>query len=165
LAVKSWQEVTELRTGRSANILLRSLQWIEDSIHILVAVLLGVIAIVFFIDVARGLVAQLMGHYDSLGLVLSVLDKSLVLFIVAELLHTVRITIRDHTLDAGPFLIIGLIAGIRRVLIVTAEAERSFQWNPQGIELVILILLILVMAVTILVWRRSAISDVVDGPS
>jgi hypothetical protein len=42
---------------------------------------------------------------------------------------------------------------------VTAQAERSFQWNPQGIELVTLIALILVMAVTILVWRRSAISD------
>jgi uncharacterized membrane protein (DUF373 family) len=138
---------------------LRFLQWVEDSIHILVAVLLTVVAVAFFIDVTRGFVATLTGHYDSLALVLGVLDKSLVLFIVAELLHTVRITIRDHTLDAGPFLVIGLIAGIRRVLIVTAQAERSFQWNPQGIELVILIALILVMAVTILVWRRSAISN------
>jgi uncharacterized membrane protein (DUF373 family) len=140
------------------------LQWVEDGIHILVAVLLTVIAVVFFIDVARGLVAELMGHYDSLALVLNVLDKSLVIFIVAELLHTVRITIRDRSLDAGPFLVIGLIAGIRRVLILTAQAERSFQWNPQGIELVILIALILAMAVTILVWRHSTTSGEAAGP-
>jgi predicted small integral membrane protein len=60
--------------------------------------------------------------------------------------------------------VVGLIAGIRRVLIVTAQAERSFQWNPQGIELVILIALILVMAVTILIWRRaSPTGDGTDG--
>ena len=40
-------------------------------------------------------------------------------------------------------LVVGLIAGVRRLLLVTAEAERSFRWNPQGIELLILIGLIL----------------------
>ncbi|MFF2467607.1 phosphate-starvation-inducible PsiE family protein, partial [Streptomyces mirabilis] len=53
------------------------------------------------------------------------LDNGLVLFIVAELLHTVRLTILNQTLDAEPFLVVGLIAGIRKVLIVTAEAEKS----------------------------------------
>src|ERR1700716_2458260 len=96
-----------------------------------------------------------MRPYDALSLVLTVLDKALVLFIVAVLLHSVRITIQSRTLDAGPFLVIGLIAGIRRVLIVTAQAERSFQWNPQGMELLILTTLVLVMAVTVYVWRRS----------
>lgn len=77
------------------------------------------------------------------------------LFIVAELLHTVRLTIRNQTLDAEPFLVVGLIAGIRKVLIVTAEAEKSFRWNVEGIELLILAGLILVMATAAYVWRRS----------
>jgi hypothetical protein len=50
---------------------------------------------------------------------------------------------------------VGLVAGIRRVLILTAEAERSFRWNPEGIELLILMTLILVMAITTYVWRHS----------
>jgi uncharacterized membrane protein (DUF373 family) len=50
---------------------------------------------------------------------------------------------------------VGLVAGIRRVLIVTAEAEQSFQWNLQGIELLVLIGLILAMAFTTYLWRRS----------
>jgi uncharacterized membrane protein (DUF373 family) len=136
--------------------LQRFLQLVEDGIHILVAALLAGAAVLLVVDTTRGLVSQLMRPYDALSLVLTVLDKTLVLFIVAELLHTVRITIQNRTLDAGPFLVVGLIAGIRRVLIVTAQAERSFQWNPQGIELVILITLILVMAITILIWRRAS---------
>ncbi|MGW3624879.1 phosphate-starvation-inducible PsiE family protein [Streptomyces sp. NPDC000880] len=101
------------------------------------------------------LVDALKGPYDEATIMLSTLDNSLVLFIVAELLHTVRLTIRNRTLDAEPFLVVGLIAGVRKVLIVTAEAERSFKWNPQGIELVILAGLIFVMALATLVWRRA----------
>ncbi|MFI9803107.1 phosphate-starvation-inducible PsiE family protein [Streptomyces sp. NPDC052301] len=74
---------------------------------------------------------------------------------MAELLHTVRLTIRNQTLDAEPFLVVGLIAGIRKVLLVTAEAEKSFRWNVEGIELLILAGLILVMATAAYVWRRS----------
>ncbi|MFD7142278.1 transposase [Streptomyces sp. NPDC059919] len=62
----------------------------------------------------------------------------------------------DQTLDAEPFLVVGLIAGIRKVLIVTAESEKSFRWNVEGIELLILAGLILVMATAGYVWRRSA---------
>ncbi|MFF1705053.1 phosphate-starvation-inducible PsiE family protein [Streptomyces sp. NPDC058252] len=63
--------------------------------------------------------------------------------------------VRNQTLDAEPFLVVGLIAGIRKVLIGTAEAEKSFRWNVEGIELLILAGLILVMATATYVWRRS----------
>jgi Na+-driven multidrug efflux pump len=41
------------------------------------------------------------------------------------------------------------------VLILTAHTESGFSWSTEGIQLAILIALILVMAVAILVWRRS----------
>ncbi|MEU7507872.1 hypothetical protein [Streptomyces lavendulae] len=41
------------------------------------------------------------------------------------------------------------------MLIVTAEAEKSFRWNVERIELLILAGLILVMATAAYVWRRS----------
>jgi uncharacterized membrane protein (DUF373 family) len=133
---------------------VRSLRTIEDLVHVAVAVLLSVLALVLLIDVIDSVVVALRGPYSALDLVLSILDKTLVLFIVAELLHTVRITITEQHLQAEPFLVVGLIAGVRRLLLVTAQAERSFRWNPQGIELLILIGLILAMAVAILVLRR-----------
>ncbi|MFI6661406.1 hypothetical protein ACIBL8_38430 [Streptomyces sp. NPDC050523] len=46
---------------------------------------------------------------------------------MAVLLHTVCLTIRSQTLAAEPCLVVGLIAGIRKVLVVTAEAE-----SPSG---------------------------------
>ncbi|MET9897391.1 hypothetical protein [Streptomyces sp. NPDC006446] len=49
---------------------------------------------------------------------------------------------------------IGSGAGIHKVLIVTAEAEKSFRWNIGGIELLILAGLIIVMATSVYVWRR-----------
>ncbi|MCA1708273.1 MAG: phosphate-starvation-inducible PsiE family protein [Actinobacteria bacterium] len=72
------------------------------------------------------------------------------------MLHAVAIAIKHGgALDPGPFILVGLVVGIRRVLILTADAEQAFHWDPQGIELLILIALILVMAITTLVWRRS----------
>ncbi|WP_326647864.1 MULTISPECIES: phosphate-starvation-inducible PsiE family protein [unclassified Streptomyces] len=127
----------------------------EDGIHLIVAALLVLLSILLTIGVVGDVVQAIQGPYREEVVVLSALDNSLILFIVAELLHTVRLTIRNRTLDAEPFLVVGMIAGVRKVLIVTAEADKSFQWNVQGVELLILIGLILVMALAIYIWRRS----------
>ncbi|MET9667989.1 phosphate-starvation-inducible PsiE family protein [Streptomyces sp. NPDC006475] len=137
----------------------RLLQTVEDAIHLIVAVLLVLLAGLLTIGVVDDVVDAIQGPYHEETIVLSALDNSLVLFIVAELLHTVRLTIRNQTLDAEPFLVVGLIAGIRKVLIVTAEADKSFRWSVQGIELLVLMGLILVMATAVYVWRRSTRPD------
>ncbi|MFF4232009.1 phosphate-starvation-inducible PsiE family protein [Streptomyces sp. NPDC001820] len=142
--------------------LQRVLQGAEDGIHLIVAALLIVFALVLTIGVVNDAVNAIRGPYREGQVVLSALDNSLVLFIVAELLHTVRLTIRNRTLDAEPFLVVGVIAGIRKVLIVTAEPDKSFTWSSQGIELLILICLILVATVSVWVWRRATHPD--DSP-
>ncbi|MFE6062221.1 phosphate-starvation-inducible PsiE family protein [Streptomyces sp. NPDC056431] len=131
------------------------LQLIEDGIHLVVAAVLVLLAGILTVGVVQDVIKSIQGPYREETVVLSALDSSLVLFIVAELLHTVRLTIRNRTLNAEPFLVVGLIAGVRKVLIVTAEAEKSFRWHVEGIELLILAGLILVMATAVYVWRRS----------
>jgi phosphate starvation-inducible membrane PsiE len=136
--------------------LLRFLEPAEDAMHALVAVLLVGLAIGLTGDLVADVVRVLRGQRIALPVVLAVLDQTLVLFIVAELLHTVRIMVLTRfRLDAEPFLVVGMIAGVRQVLVVTAESEVSFRWDPQGIQLTILTGLILAMALAILVWRRS----------
>jgi hypothetical protein len=39
-----------------------------------------------------------------------------------QILHTVPISIRSHVLVTEPFLVVGLIASIRRILVITLEA-------------------------------------------
>jgi uncharacterized membrane protein (DUF373 family) len=128
---------------------------VEDAIHVAIAVLLAGAGLVLLWSVVSSFWAGL-GRTDPLSLVLTVLDRGLILFMIAELLYTVRITIRDRSVAAEPFLIVGLIAAIRRVLILTAQVEHGFTWASQGMELSILVALILVMSIALLAWRRTS---------
>jgi|PersoiStandDraft_1058852.scaffolds.fasta_scaffold100906_1 uncharacterized membrane protein (DUF373 family) len=128
---------------------------LEDAMYALVAILLAAAALLLVWSAISSSVADLRHSSDSLTVVLDLLDRGLILFMVVELLHTVRITLHGHELTAEPFLIVGLIAAIRRVLLLTAESGTQFQLNQQGAELIILVSLILVMSVAILIWRRS----------
>ena|ERR1700682_704805 len=87
---------------------------------------------------------------------------------LVEILHTVRISIRSHILVTEPFLVVGLIASIRRMLVITLEAAtltKEGVWATDGasgifhssmIELGLLGLLVLVLVVSITLLRRYA---------
>jgi uncharacterized membrane protein (DUF373 family) len=109
---------------------------------------------------------QWMTASDAL-LVLRVLDQLLVVLMLVEILHTVRISIRSHILVTEPFLVVGLIASIRRILVITLQAAtltKDGKWLPEGasifrasmIELGLLGLLLLVLVVCIALLRHYA---------
>lgn len=95
-----------------------------------------------------------------------ILDQLLLVLMLVEILHTVRISIRSHTLITEPFLVVGLIASIRRMLVITLEASdltKADRWSSGGesifrasmIELGLLGGLILVLVFGITLLRRS----------
>lgn len=99
--------------------------------------------------------------------VLRILDQLLVVLMLVEILHTVRISIRSHILVTEPFLVVGLIASIRRILVITLQAAtltKEGKWLPEGasifrasmIELGLLGMLLLVLVVCIALLRRYA---------
>lgn len=94
------------------------------------------------------------------------IDRLLIILMLVELLHTVRISIRSHSLVVEPFLIIGLIAIIRRTLVLTLQAEgftQDTQWtsdveshfHASMIEAGVLALLIAVLVASIYVIRKT----------
>ena len=94
--------------------------------------------------------------------VVSVVDQLLLVLILVEILHTVRHSIEAHELKAEPFLVVGLIAIVRRILKVTLmaseaggteEAARSFNHNM--IELGVLAGLTVVLIGSIFMARRT----------
>ena len=101
---------------------------------------------------------------------ISALDQLLVVLMLVEILHTVRISIRTHTLAMVPFLVVGLIACIRRVLVVTVQAARLTE-HGQGmeaaqamfresmIELAVLAVLILVFVFSIARFHGDSASE------
>ncbi len=143
--------------GRPHDLVVQVFDFAEDGIHVVVAGLLLVAGGFVLWSVLTTMVKDLQAAADPLAIVTFVLDKGLVLFIIAELLHTVRVTIQERRLVVEPFLIVGLIAGVRRLLVITAqvsEPSARFAWNPQGIEIIILLGVILTMTLALVLWRR-----------
>jgi hypothetical protein len=61
--------------------------------------------------------------------VVALLDRCLLILLVIELRYTVQVSFREHGLMPEPFLLIGLIAAIRRVLLLTmemAQVQKAF---------------------------------------
>ncbi len=55
----------------------------------------------------------------------TLLDQVLLVLILVEVVHTVAITLRARRLVAQPFIVIGLIAVIRRILLVLTPTAGS----------------------------------------
>ena len=52
------------------------------------------------------------------------LDKMLLVLILVEIVHTVVLSLRAHALAAQPFLVVGLVAVIRKILFALGSQER-----------------------------------------
>ena len=139
------------------------------TVEVLAYVVLGVmLAIAVMVGVAGATVslwAAILAQGETGPLVLAV-DRLLFVLMVVEVMHTVRVSFRSGTLVCEPFLIVGLIACIRRVLVITLETTQAHapgKWNPDAsalldstmLELTVLGGLILVMVLCIYMLRRS----------
>lgn len=111
--------------------LLSILDAVEHTIYYLVALALIVPVGMLFVSAA---ISELQAaEVGILQTVLAVLDRVLLVFILVELLDTIRIISRERgIIIAEPFLLVGLIAVVRRILLVTAQisklqAQKSFK--------------------------------------
>jgi uncharacterized membrane protein (DUF373 family) len=93
---------------------------------------------------------------------LTVLDRVLLAFIFVELIDTVRVTVRERGIFiAEPFLLVGLIAVVRRILLLTAEIEQASAEEFQNmlIELGVMTVLVIVLTVALYFTRRMRLSE------
>jgi uncharacterized membrane protein (DUF373 family) len=94
--------------------------------------------------------------------ILELFDALLLVFIVAELLHTVRSVIAKNVLVAEPFLVVGIVAAIRRIIVVTAEAPEKIggdEFVHLLWEMGVLTGAVLMFGVTIFVLRYAPRSE------
>jgi uncharacterized membrane protein (DUF373 family) len=93
---------------------------------------------------------------------LTVLDRVLLAFIFVELIDTVRVTVRERGIFiAEPFLLVGLIAVVRRILLLTAEIEQASadEFQNMLIELGAMTGLVIVLTVALYFTRRMRLSE------
>jgi phosphate starvation-inducible membrane PsiE len=147
--------------GASARaVVARGFTYVEDVLYVGLGVLLAGAALVLLADGAamfwRALVAG-----ELPARVIELLDRILLILMIAEILYTVQVSLREHTLVPEPFLVVALIAGVRRVLIITAEFAEPLDRGPEAfrnamIELALLTAMIVALVASLMLLRRRA---------
>jgi uncharacterized membrane protein (DUF373 family) len=136
----------------------RSFTHVEDILYVALGVLLAAGALVLLADAALTFVTNLVAGTLP-ARIIGLLDRVLLVLMFAEILYTVQVSFREHALVPEPFLVVGLIAAIRRVLVITAEfsevkdAPRE-TFNSTMVELGLLTVLSLVLVVSLVLLRR-----------
>jgi uncharacterized membrane protein (DUF373 family) len=104
--------------------LLGGLMGFEAFLYGAVAILLAAAAVLVLVGTVHELAHAVSIGAGAVDTGVTVLDRILLLLIIAELAYTLRFVLRTHRIAVEPFLFIGLIAVVRRILIVTAQFER-----------------------------------------
>ena len=94
---------------------------VEDVTYVGLGVLLAVSALFLLLAAAWTLIEGLSFSGLAKDLTVEVVDQILLVLLIIEILSTVQVSFREHVLTPEPFLVVGLIAAIRRILIITAE--------------------------------------------
>jgi uncharacterized membrane protein (DUF373 family) len=156
-------DLTDRPNGRALRLSDRLFHTIEHAIYIVLGIVLSLTALLALAS-AIATLWHAAGNWSDSDDLLTIIDQLLFVLMLAEILHTVRVSISSGTLNSEPFLIVGLIASIRRVLVITLEsarppanpAEARAIFQATMIELGVLAGLILVMVISIYLLRRAS---------
>ena len=141
-----------------------ALRFGERVVFTVVGVLLFGAALTLSIHALAVLYALVVGPAGStIRLTASFLDLVLLILMIAELGYTVSLSLRGAILIPEPFLIVGLIAVIRRIIVITVQ-EVEGQRNAPGmylipqttLELAILTLVVIAFVFAIYLLRKRA---------
>jgi hypothetical protein len=134
----------------------RVLGLLEDAVYWAIAVVLIV-----------GSVALLVAQFNTMlrlrntpasTVMLEILDGLLLIFIFVELLYAVRSSLRSHEIVAEPFLIVGILAGIKEIVVLSVEAATLLEKGPDFaravVEIGVLGAVVLVLAIAAFVLRE-----------
>ncbi len=136
---------------------------VEHGVYAAIGLLLAIVAVVALVHVGIEVTVGVLA-WESTEKIFHTVDQLLFVLMLVEILHTVRVSLRSGNLNAEPFLIVGLIASIRRVLVITLESSNAQQANGADhtelfrtsmIELGVLAVLIMTMVVSIAMIRWS----------
>lgn len=142
---------------RRADVIDGVIGWVEDVLYVVIAAILTLAAVALVVVVAR----DLPGLFTSSGQdqALAVLDVVLLIFIVVELLFAVRETVARRELVAEPFLLVGIIASIKEIVVLSVKAAESAgkgsEFDDQLMLIGVLGVLVLLLALAAFLLRRK----------
>ena len=131
--------------------------YFEDVVYVGLGLILAYSAAALLITTAVALVRSAMGG-APVPEIIDLLDRSLLVLMIVELLYTVKVSFREHALLPEPFLVVGLIAATRRILVVTAEFGKmvdkpASEFQKGMIEVALLTVMVLALVVSLRLLR------------
>jgi uncharacterized membrane protein (DUF373 family) len=133
----------------------------ERIAYVAIALALSVPIVMLVVSAAMSMLE--VSEVGVLETVLAVLDRLLLAFIFVELIDTIRVTVAERGIFiAEPFLLVGLIAVVRRILLLTAgleQAESTEMFRNMLIELGVMTGLVIVLTVALYFTRRMRLSE------
>ncbi len=115
----------------------RLIQLAEQVVYIAIGVLL-VLTLVLAVAGAGKILWDGLQDWAGTSAIFQLIDRLLLTLMLVEILNTVQVSIRTRTLVCEPFLIVGLIACIRRILVITLETSQITQpsnWQAANVPL------------------------------
>ena len=130
----------------------------ESVVLFCIAFILSILAVLLLFSSVQALYVAVAGGVIR-DQAIEILDSVLLVMMTMEIVYTVTISIESHKLDAEPFLIVGAIAAIRRMLVITAESTKMENNIPAFqnmlLELGLLAGTIILIACAVYILRRS----------
>lgn len=129
----------------------------SDLLHCLLGAFLLAACAAVMVDAAPELV-HLFSTDSIMQATAELVDKMLFIMLILEIGHTVLISYKEHVIRPEPFLVVGIIASIRRILALTIMVA-DFHPNEEFfrmamIETGILSVLILILVAAIIMIRH-----------
>jgi uncharacterized membrane protein (DUF373 family) len=145
----------------------KAFTWVEDAVYIGLGVLLAGCALTLLASGVLTFWQHLLAGSLSENIV-QLLDRLLLILLIVEVMYTVQVSFREHSLAPEPFLIVGLIAVVRRLLVLTAELPQLLDkadpaiFRQVSIELALLALMIVALVASLVMLRRRPVGEVAE---
>ena len=147
--------------------LTKAFSWVEDIVYIGLGALLAGCALALLVSGVYAFWLNLVAGSLPQNIV-ELLDRLLLILLIVEVMYTVQVSFREHTLAPEPFLVVGLIAVVRRLLVLTAELPQMLEKADPAIfrqvatELALLALLIVALVASLVMLRRRPLGPVAE---
>ncbi len=133
---------------------------VDDIVYAGLGVLLSVVAFALLFAALKNFAGILSAGSLSVQVV-GLLDQLLLILLIIELLYTVQVSFREHELLVEPFLVVALIAVIRRILVLTAELPKLPEaagavFAHALVELALLTIMVLVLVTALIMLQRQS---------
>jgi phosphate starvation-inducible membrane PsiE len=132
----------------------------ESAVLVLIGIALVAVAVLLLYSSMHDLWEATQGGPEQIEhKSIEILNTILLVMMTMEIVYTVAISLKSHVLNAEPFLIIGTIAAIRRMLVITATSteieSKPDVFRNTLVELGLLAATVIAMTIAIFILRFS----------